>query len=370
MIVLLIYFTYVRAHVDGAALQCNDNAKCLGYIWSSTLSSKPMIEYNITKARRSFFAYGSIGAYQGAISPLSCRSLIETCVMPVLLYGCECWSLCDSSLKALNSFLGELCKRVPKWYSNTASMIFMDCQSAEARCLTRKLCFLHRITNSSDTLSSQTLVALSDDIESVCLIQECLELEEHLKMNLTRSLLISNSDSDRPSTTQIKNQVTSSNRSLLLEKCSQKEDTKIVADIARLVSWSKLWDLAHNEGPNCVNALRMFVRIISYPTYSTRACPMCDIDSLDCSLLSHTLRSHVSTHTSVDASDILNSLRAAVTIPVPDPNGQDPGSPIDSTNSVECETTSSSIRLDSSSCLLYTSPSPRDATLSRMPSSA
>ena len=145
-----------------------------------------MIEHSIAKARRSFFAYGSIGAYQGAISLLSCRPLTETCVMPVLLYGCECWSLCDSSLKALNSFLGELCKRalsVPKWYSNTASMIVMDCQSAEACCLTRKLCFLRRITNSSNTFSSQTLVALLDDIESVCLIQECLELEEHLSMN-------------------------------------------------------------------------------------------------------------------------------------------------------------------------------------------
>ena len=64
--------------LDGATLPCNDGAKCLGYV-NSTLSSKPMIEHNVTKARKSFFAYGSIGVYQGAISPLSCRSLIETC---------------------------------------------------------------------------------------------------------------------------------------------------------------------------------------------------------------------------------------------------------------------------------------------------
>ena len=46
-------------------------------------------------------------------------------------YGCENWCLCDSSLKILNSFLGELCKRIlklPKWYSNTASVIVTDCQ--------------------------------------------------------------------------------------------------------------------------------------------------------------------------------------------------------------------------------------------------
>ena len=92
-----------QVSLDGATLQCKDVAKCLGYVWNSTLSSKPMIEHNITKARRYFFAYGSIGAYQGNISPLSCRSVIETCVMPIPLYGCESWSLCDSSLKALKS---------------------------------------------------------------------------------------------------------------------------------------------------------------------------------------------------------------------------------------------------------------------------
>ena len=267
-----------QVSLDGATLQCKDVAKCLVYVWNSTLSSKPMIEHNITKARRFFFANGSIGAYQGNISPLSCRSVIETCVMLILLYGCESWSLCDSSLKAL--------------YSNTTSMIVMDCQPAEARCLhwakneisyvsyflkvgisytnqvedrakcptymtfssilyligvgntnfrevghignfffrpvlIRKLCFLHRITNSSDTLSLRTLEALSDDIESVCLIRECLELEERLNVNLTHSFLTSNldldmpsmtsnSDLDMPSVTQIKRQATSNNWSLLL----------------------------------------------------------------------------------------------------------------------------------------------------------
>ena len=171
--------------LDGAILPSRDGAKCLGYVWDSSLSSKPMIEHNIIKARKAFFAYGSIGVYQGAISPPSCRSVVETCVMPILLYGCENWSLCDSSLKVLNSFLGELGKRalrLPKWYSNTASMIVMDMLSAEARCLIRKLCFLQRITDHSsviaDTLSSQILFALSDDIKSVCLDRECLELEE------------------------------------------------------------------------------------------------------------------------------------------------------------------------------------------------
>ena len=53
--------------LDCVTIPCNDGAKCLGYVSSSTLSSKPMIEHNVTTARKSFFAYGSIGVYQGAI---------------------------------------------------------------------------------------------------------------------------------------------------------------------------------------------------------------------------------------------------------------------------------------------------------------
>ena len=328
--------------LDGDIIPCNDSAKCLGYVWSSTLSSKPMIEHNVTKARKSFFAYSSIGVYQGAISPLSCRSLVETCVMPILLYGCENWSLCYSSLEILNSFLGELCKRIlrlPKWYSNTASMIVMDCLSAEARCLTRKPCFLRRITDSSsDTLSLQTLFALSDDIESVCLIRECLELEEHLNTNFTHPLLISSSDSEsdkesRPSPRQIKDQIARNDKSLLLEKCSKNQDTRLIADIARMVSWSKLWDLALNDGPKCVNALRAFVRIISYPSHSNRACPICDINGLDSSLLAHILSSHVDT--SNDASDILDSLWASASILASDSNAQDSDLDTCSTSSID-----------------------------------
>jgi len=45
----------LQLSLDGATLPCNDCAKCLGYVWNSTLSSKPMIERNVTKARKSFF---------------------------------------------------------------------------------------------------------------------------------------------------------------------------------------------------------------------------------------------------------------------------------------------------------------------------
>ena len=96
----------IQPFLNGAPLPCNDGAKCLGYVWDSTLLSKPMIEHIVLKARK---AYGSIGVYQG---PLSCLSLIETCdvliscmgeyYIPLLdkvsyLQGLSCWKLSDAN---------------------------------------------------------------------------------------------------------------------------------------------------------------------------------------------------------------------------------------------------------------------------------
>ena len=35
--------------------------------------------------------FGTISVYQRDLSPLSARSVIEVCVMPVLMYGSERW---------------------------------------------------------------------------------------------------------------------------------------------------------------------------------------------------------------------------------------------------------------------------------------
>ena len=173
---------------------------------------------------------------------------------------------------------------------------------------------------------------------SQCLIRECLELEEHLNTNFTHPLLISSSDSEsdkesRPSPREIKDQIARNDKSLLLEKCSKNQDTRLIADIARIVSWSKLWDLALNDGPKCVNALRAFVHIISYLSHSNRACPICDVNGLDSSLLAHILSSHVDTNN--DASDILDSLWASASIPASNSNAQDSDPDTCSTSSID-----------------------------------
>ena len=123
--------------VDGSVLPAGDAGKCL--------SASRSVEENIQKARRAFFHYGSIGVFQGDISPLSSREVIESCVMPVLLYGSENWILTDALIRRLEASQTELVKRVLKWpkhHSNTAAVAALDVPTMKCcRVLERKLDF-------------------------------------------------------------------------------------------------------------------------------------------------------------------------------------------------------------------------------------
>ena len=86
--------------VDGSVLPAGDIGKCLGLWWKWDLLATRSVDENIKKARRAFFHYGSIGAFQGDLSPLSSRSILDACVMPILLYRCENWLMTHAPLIA------------------------------------------------------------------------------------------------------------------------------------------------------------------------------------------------------------------------------------------------------------------------------
>ena len=59
-----------------------------------------------------------------------------------------------------------------------------------SRVLQRKLSFLHRVANSNPfSLSGRTVLALSQDINSLCLVKECRELEEGFGTHFTDDIL-------------------------------------------------------------------------------------------------------------------------------------------------------------------------------------
>ena len=134
-----------------------------------------------------------VGAFQGDLSPLSSRSVLEVCVMPVLLNGCENWILTQALLERIESFQGELAKRNMKWprhHSSSAAIVAVGVQSMRSKILERKLGFLRQVLRSgSRFVSRRVLEALCDDISSLCLVKEYRELEELRGVTFTDKIL-------------------------------------------------------------------------------------------------------------------------------------------------------------------------------------
>ena len=72
------------------------------------------VEKGIKKARRSFFHHGAIGVFQGGLSPLSSHAVVESCVMPVLLYSCENWIFDRAANLPFGNFPGRIGKKDPE----------------------------------------------------------------------------------------------------------------------------------------------------------------------------------------------------------------------------------------------------------------
>ena len=148
------------------SLPVEKSVKCLGVWWDTTsLSSRMSVTERIQKARAAFFAHGQLGAFHGLLNPLSSRSIIESCILPVLLYGSETWVLNSSLLNLLESFQAELGRRIlklPKFASNTVPLLVLNWPSMCARLLCNKLSFLFRVCNGGSTTQVFRTIAVSD----------------------------------------------------------------------------------------------------------------------------------------------------------------------------------------------------------------
>ena len=121
--------------------------RCLVAIKSNNI--KICKREHIKKARKSFFALGSQGTFQGDLNQLSTCSIFETCVLPILLYGCETWLLDSFCLAVLESFQCEIQRRIlhlPKHHSENAVRIGLHWPSMSTHIFLEKL---HSLANHS-----------------------------------------------------------------------------------------------------------------------------------------------------------------------------------------------------------------------------
>ena len=181
-------FTKANGEVGGNTLSVGCEATSLGYRWRQDMSSPPMIQDRIQRARKAFFHYGSVYAFQGKLSPISSCSIVETCVLPILLYGAENWVMSAESIRMLECFQGEIAIQLPKWYSNTTASAALGWNSLHSMCTIRKLRFLHRVMTNEESICYRAFSAMVDDVEALSLVRECRELEERYKSTFIQIL--------------------------------------------------------------------------------------------------------------------------------------------------------------------------------------
>ena len=143
------------------------HAKCLGYWWHTNFSPAKSIAENISKSRRAFFALGSIGAYQGALNPLSGCSLFSILVLPILLYSSENWILSDSQISTLEGFQAEIGRcilRLSRCHSHLSVVVALRWPRLRVCILLRKLAFLVKLLQSNhDRISSRVFRMLASE---------------------------------------------------------------------------------------------------------------------------------------------------------------------------------------------------------------
>ena len=147
------------------SLPLEKSVKCLGVWWNNESCMYPRAD---SESLCCIFFQWSIKCLSRPPKPLSSCSIVESCILPVLLYESENWVLNCSLLQALESFQAELGPRVlklPKFSSNTAPLLVLNLPTMYARVFCNKLSFLIRVCRGKSTsLSTQVFrsIALSE----------------------------------------------------------------------------------------------------------------------------------------------------------------------------------------------------------------
>ena len=256
-----------------ADLPVVESVKCLGVWWCSNSTSRKSVEERICKARRAFFVNGDLGAFHGLLNPLSSRSLVESSVLPVLMYGAEAWCINASLLLKLESFQSEIGKkilRLPKFTANQVPLLALNWPTMRCRCLCTKLSFLHKIHSSEQsTLSTEVFNALTfPSIESTLLINQCRLLEQAYSQKFTDEVL-TNPDVVMRS---LKEQIIKADCSLLLSEARTHPSQSIVAEVASHMWWLKVWDTALDHGPPGTIAVLSILKLLSKTVFANRQC--------------------------------------------------------------------------------------------------
>ena len=288
--------------------------KCLGVWWQYNLSASRAVLENISKARKAFFALGGTGVFHGSLNPLSGRSIFESCILPILLYGCETWLLDTTSIKALEDFQCEIGKRIlclPKLHSKKVVRIALQWPSMTTRILIRKLTFLAKLlSDTKDIISGRIFTSLAVvDVYNVSIVQQCRMLESELGTH-TLSACLENPP-DAPTTVKsAKAIILKADLNALLSSSLNHPSAKYIADVATEISWCRLWDTALDHGVQGTRRLQLLLKELSRRLYDGFSCRSCNSNLNDNpSWLHHICSHHPEAVDNLSCEEIISALK-------------------------------------------------------------
>ena len=117
-----------------------------------------------------------------------------------------------------------------------------------AICTVRKLKVPFRTTTKEDGVAFRAFSSLVDDVESLCLVKECRELEERYKVNYTSEILTAELEDRHPI---IKEMIQIIHKKDLAHQLKSASNLEHRFRIAETVEWKKLWDHVLDHGEAC-----------------------------------------------------------------------------------------------------------------------
>ena len=128
---------------------------------------------------------------------------------------------------------------------------------------------------------------MSDDVEALCLVKECRELEEGFGTSFTADELLSGAES--VDFRDVRKEIRKIDREKMLEKCTEK--SQLIVEVGKEVGWSKLWDSVMDLGPRHVKGLQNLSRMFSVHGRGNRPRLLCDKE-LESLLAEHIMEEH------------------------------------------------------------------------------
>ena len=205
-------------------------------------------------------------------NPLSAREIVESCVIPILLYGAENWTIDETSLNLLERFQAELGRRIlklSKHHSMLSTLIGLSWPTMKARLLLQKLRFLGKLLSQDrDNIATRTFRTIaSNNIYNISIVEQCIFLDSTLGTNSTAYVLSNTDTVEAAVKTQLKS-IKSADMLSILENAANHQSVKLAKDI----NWLKIWDDARDRGQFWTGIVQSFYRLLTTPVFGVGIC--------------------------------------------------------------------------------------------------